>query len=184
MTSLPHLDKLETYDGVIEDLDPQAILNRFPAGFQLVFIDAEHTNEAVFSDFLHAYRLAADDSVIMLHDSWMMGSGLKNIICHLEFCGIRFFFRRIRDSVSAFFLGGYANLDRLSNEVHPDPFDQEAYFREINNTLWVSRKEEYTRDLPASVLLKQLNSLPASALVKNLAERGFSRIQKPRQSST
>ena len=98
------LNKLETYDGVIGDLNPSEIRKKWPVGFHLCFIDAEHTNEAVFSDFLHTLQLAAPNSVIMLHDSWMMSAGIQNIISHLQNAKKQFLFSRIKDSVTAFFL--------------------------------------------------------------------------------
>jgi hypothetical protein len=144
--------KLETYDGMIDELDPQIIQKKYPAGFHLCFIDAEHTNEAVFSDFMYTYQLAASDSVIMLHDSWMLGSGIKNIICYLQFIKAPFYFRQIKDTVTAFFLGSYANQDHLPMTICSVPFDQEGYFKEINNSLWSYREET----ISGRTLVKQL----------------------------
>jgi hypothetical protein len=152
-----YLNKVSTHDGVIDDLDPQLILKDYSIGFQLCFIDAEHTNEAVFSDFLHTHRLSSPDSVILLHDSWMLGSGIRNIISHLTFLKVPFFFRHLQGSVTAFFLGKYANPDQLPRSIHPGHFDQVAYFTEISNYLWSRREQEYIRNLSTSALLKVLS---------------------------
>lgn len=148
--------KLETYDGIIDDLNPQIIQKQYPEGFHLCFLDAEHTNEAVFSDFIYTYRLAASDSVIMLHDSWMIGSGIKNIIFYLQFIKVPFYFRQIKDTVTAFFLGSYANQDHLPETIRSVPFDQEAYFKEINDIIWNQREIEVIKSVSIRTLIKQL----------------------------
>ncbi len=148
------LHKLETHDGVVGDLDPQLVLESYPSGFHLCFIDAEHTNEAVFSDFLHTYKLAASNSIIMLHDSWLLGAGIQNIMCYLNSNNTPFYFCKIKDSVSAFFLGNYANQDQLPQEIRSVPFNKDDYFREINGALWNNRKLHIINSLSIKTLLK------------------------------
>jgi methyltransferase family protein len=56
----------------------------------LVLIDAEHTNTAVFSDFLHIYRLCGPDTVYAFHDANLVYSGLQNIEMFLTYSGVAF----------------------------------------------------------------------------------------------
>jgi hypothetical protein len=56
----------------------------------LVLIDAEHTNVAVFSDFLHIYRLCGPDTVYVFHDANLVFSGLQNIETFLRYSGVAF----------------------------------------------------------------------------------------------
>lgn len=150
------LDKLETLDGVIEDIDVKATQEKYSSGFQLCFIDAEHTNEAVFSDFLHTLRLSGPDTIVMLHDSWMLGSGIMNIICYLRFIGTPFYFRRVEDSVTAFFLGQYSDPRRLPRAIQDTAFIQEDYFKEANKALWDSRSKQMLRALPLKAIMHEL----------------------------
>jgi hypothetical protein len=47
--------------------------------FDLVFIDAEHTNQAVFYDALKCYESMKNDSIIMMHDDWIVYKGIEDI---------------------------------------------------------------------------------------------------------
>jgi len=161
--------KLETFDGVIEDIDAEAVKTKYLTGFQLCFIDAEHTNEAVFSDFLHTLKLSGPNTIIMLHDSWMLGSGIRNIICYLRFTGTPFYFRRIEDSVTAFFLGRYSDPERLPPAIQSRPFVSEEYFREANVALWDGRTKEMLRALPFKTLINELT--------RRVKKKVFSRIR-------
>jgi hypothetical protein len=56
----------------------------------LVMIGAEHTNEAVFSDFLHLYRFCHPSTIYVFHDAGLIFSGLKNIEMFLRYTGVVF----------------------------------------------------------------------------------------------
>jgi len=56
----------------------------------LVLIDAEHTNIAVFSDFLNIYRLCGPNTVYAFHDANLVYSGLQNIEMFLRYSGVTF----------------------------------------------------------------------------------------------
>lgn len=158
------LVKLETHDGVVRDLDPQMTREQYAPGFHLCFIDAEHTNEAVFSDFLHTWKLAAPDAVIMLHDSWMLAAGIQNIICFLENNNTPFHFSPVKDSVSAFFLGKYAALHQLPSFIRSVSARPDAYFQECNHRLWNIRRRQVIKGLGTKELLKALTKKVMSTL--------------------
>jgi len=56
----------------------------------LILIDAEHTNAAVFSDFLSIYRLCQPAAMYAFHDANLIYSGLQNIETFLRHVGIDF----------------------------------------------------------------------------------------------
>ncbi|WCA57762.1 class I SAM-dependent methyltransferase [Agrobacterium tumefaciens] len=67
-------EKLKTFDGSI---------NALPLSerrFDLAFIDAEHTDEAVFRDFVYLLDHMKRDSIVMFHDSSLTAKGIANII--------------------------------------------------------------------------------------------------------
>jgi predicted O-methyltransferase YrrM len=66
------IDKLIAIDGTVDDI-PKDFL------FDLVFIDAEHTNQAVFYDTLKCYESMKNDSIIMMHDDWIVYKGIEDI---------------------------------------------------------------------------------------------------------
>jgi cobalamin biosynthesis Co2+ chelatase CbiK len=150
------LQKLETYDGVVDDLNAQSIFEKYPSKFHLCFIDAEHTNNAIFSDFLNVYRLVAPDSIIMLHDSWMLTDGIQNIICYLESQSTPFYFCQVRDSVTAFFLGKYSEPGQLPQYIRFPSFDRGNYFQKCKKRLWQIRKEEIIKNLKIDEIAQSL----------------------------
>ena len=56
----------------------------------LVLIDAEHTNVAVFSDFLSIYPLCHPATIYTFHDANLIYSGLQNIERFLRYAGVAF----------------------------------------------------------------------------------------------
>lgn len=61
--------KLETFDGSVENLPLSQ------SKFDLGFIDAEHTDEAVFRDFVYLLEHMKRDCVVMFHDSSLTAKG-------------------------------------------------------------------------------------------------------------
>ena len=74
------LSKLKTFDCSAGTVDPNSIRVR-PS---LCFIDAEHTDEAVISDFQACRKFTGSRSVYCFHDSWVLYRGLSTIIASLE----------------------------------------------------------------------------------------------------
>jgi hypothetical protein len=97
----PRLDtsKLTTFDGMARDCTFGNEL------YELAFIDAEHTDEAVFADFLAVYPHLAIGAVCAFHDSNLTTAGLENIVEFLRYARRLNWFAVFRDSsVSAVFL--------------------------------------------------------------------------------
>jgi hypothetical protein len=69
------LDKLKTFECDASEIDERQILEK--ADFS--FIDAEHTNRAVYSDFEFCLRVCHSDGIIALHDTNIIYGGLGKI---------------------------------------------------------------------------------------------------------
>jgi hypothetical protein len=81
-----YLAKLRTFDMDASELTTRDI----PEQPDLVLIDAEHTNAAVFRDFLHLYRLCHASTLYTFHDASLLLDGLQNIEMFLRYNRIAF----------------------------------------------------------------------------------------------
>ncbi len=73
------LKKLRTFEGSAAECDFQA------QKFQVAFIDAEHTDEAVFDDFLALFDHLEKHAVCIFHDAPFVLSGLENLRSFLRY---------------------------------------------------------------------------------------------------
>jgi len=80
------LAKLQTFDMDASTLTASQI-QEIP---DLVLIDAEHTNTAVFRDFLNLYRYCGPSTVFAFHDANLIMSGLQNIEALLHYNSVAF----------------------------------------------------------------------------------------------
>jgi hypothetical protein len=70
------VDKLITIDGTVDDIPKDTM-------FDLVFVDAEHTNQAVYYDAVKCLESMKKDAVIMFHDDWIIYKGIESFEQHL-----------------------------------------------------------------------------------------------------
>lgn len=70
------VEKLITIDGTVDDIPVDT-------RFDLVFVDAEHTNQAVLYDGKQCLNAVKQDAVIMFHDDWIVYKGLEQLEQHL-----------------------------------------------------------------------------------------------------
>ena len=78
--------KLTTCDADVSELKSSHI----PTKVHFALIDAEHTNVAVFRDFLGTMQFLAESFVVAFHDANLLCDGLQNIECFLQHQGIKF----------------------------------------------------------------------------------------------
>lgn len=71
------IDKLICVDGTVDDV---------PADykFDLIFIDGEHTNTAVFHDAITSLNHLEDSAIMLFHDDWIVYKGIEKIKNHLD----------------------------------------------------------------------------------------------------
>ncbi len=93
------MSKLSTFDGLARDYDFG------DDRYELAFIDAEHTDEAVFADFLSIYNHLTAGAAIAFHDSNLVTAGLENVLTFIRYARRTSWFAVLRgSSVSAILL--------------------------------------------------------------------------------
>jgi Methyltransferase domain len=80
------LARLRCFDTDLEQLPFWRVGQRA----RLAFIDAEHTNQAVFRDWLNVSRFMAADSIVAFHDANLIFDALENIQAMLKHQAICF----------------------------------------------------------------------------------------------
>lgn len=76
----PDLDKITTIDGDSRDLDPSVVAEPI----QLCFIDGEHTDGQVVSDFQFCLETLDTDGAIIFHDAQITYNGIATCIERLK----------------------------------------------------------------------------------------------------
>lgn len=96
------MDKLKTFDMKAADVT-RALLTPAPS---LIFVDAEHTDDAVFEDFLWALEVVQRNGWIAFHDAHLVCGGIKRVVAHLKSSGVPYSAGRVvESSVFAIALG-------------------------------------------------------------------------------
>jgi hypothetical protein len=98
------IEKLEVFDGSVSDYSGGS------SGFDLLFIDGEHTDWACFRDFIYGIQLMKKDAIIAFHDSRLIWKSLKIIQEYLNSTDAKYKFLKVRGSkMSCVLLGSYAS---------------------------------------------------------------------------
>ena len=103
------VDKIETFDSDASELNQ----GQFSPKPNFCFIDGEHTNRAVLSDFLFCLSVCAPDAVIALHDANIIFGGLAQIKRRLRDRRWRGYL--LPDNVYVFLLD--RAIDRFGSEI-------------------------------------------------------------------
>ena len=98
------LARLRTFDTDISNLP----FWRVGIKARLSFIDAEHTNQAVFRDWLNVSRFMERDSIVAFHDANLIFDGLENIQSMLRHQGACFSAYYLPDTIFVLALGAMA----------------------------------------------------------------------------
>jgi hypothetical protein len=122
--------KLQTFDLDASELTPDHITH----ACDLIFIDAEHTNKAVFKDFLNVWRFAKESSVVALHDAQYVFDALSNIDALLAHQKVKHRSFVIPDSVFVVLLGDFVDL--ASSVLSRFSLDKETFFADAKRNLW------------------------------------------------
>lgn len=97
-----NMQKLKTYD-----MDTARFVQQYNVRPNLVFLDAEHTNRAVFQDFLNLAPRFREDMIFAFHDSNLIFDALTNIKAMLRYEGVEFGAGYLPDVVFAIAFGKY-----------------------------------------------------------------------------
>jgi hypothetical protein len=132
-----NMEKLRTYD-----MDTAAFAKRFSPSAtyikeenmtilpNLIFLDAEHTNKAVFQDFLNLRLVLAEDAIFAFHDSNLIFDALTNIKAMLRYECVEFGSGYLKDVVFAIAFGKY--IEPMS---HLKFWPEEEYIQAARITL-------------------------------------------------
>lgn len=122
------LEIIKTFDCDASELDPAQFIPK-P---DFCFIDGEHTNRAVVSDFSFCLGVSAPDSVIALHDANIIFGGLSLIKRRLR--DRRWQGYLLPDNVYVFLLE--RAIDRFGSEVRQFSLPQASYFLRAKWTMF------------------------------------------------
>ena len=129
------------------ELDVSSVrLDQVGSNVRVSLIDAIHTNDAVFRDFLAVYKLTAKDLLIAFHDSVLLVDACRNIEAFLKYSNIHHHVFYLPDQVFLVALGTL--VERSIPEFRPIAFDPEKFY---------SSSKEFARDLIARALSTDLD---------------------------
>lgn len=142
--AFPSVDgnKIRTYDCDACEVDAEEISEK-P---DLCFIDGEHTNKAVFSDFEFCLKAGRRDAIVAFHDTCFIHKGIVNIKKYLTGRSIRYRGFMLEGSVYAILLNDA--VDRYSEAIEPFSKSESDYFREASKTLLRMRLRNRIRRYP------------------------------------
>jgi methyltransferase family protein len=93
--------KVACFESDAREIDPAGLPDR-P---DLCFIDGEHTQSAVLSDFDFCLRACSPRAVLYFHDDWLIFPALAEILRRLEVRGLPFTAFKLRGTTFAIALG-------------------------------------------------------------------------------
>lgn len=127
--SLSGLQKLTTFDSDASKVSPAAIGRKI----DLAMIDGEHTNTAVFSDFLSILPCLSENAVVVFHDVNLISDGFKNIDMFLSYMGVSHRLFLLADVVGIIALRG--SIGPASEFFGPHALDEAAFIRQAKISL-------------------------------------------------
>jgi Methyltransferase domain len=117
LSEVAPVDKISTIDGDTRSISPANIEEKM----QLCFIDGEHTDEAVLSDFKFCLEVLDKSGAILFHDAPITYNGIAACVEHLKKSDIKFHAYSLPDIVFAVEIGDFpmhknpAIFERLTN---------------------------------------------------------------------
>ena len=132
-------NKIINIDCDAREIDPVIIAEK-P---NICFIDGEHTNEAVFSDFMFCIKVSLPHAIIAFHDAGVIFKGIKKIKNYLQNNSINF---------QGFILGGSVYVILLNEavidyagQIKPFAQNESDYFKRALRALWKIRLKNRLR---------------------------------------
>jgi len=123
--AFPSIDnsKIINFDNDASDVDPSEIIEK-P---NLCFIDGEHTNQAVFTDFKFCLQVSHANAIIAFHDTCFIFKGIETIKEHLSSNSIKFRGFILGGSVYTILLNEAINY--YADKIEPLSINESEYFR-------------------------------------------------------
>ena len=131
------IEKITTINGDTRQINPSEIKDKF----SLCFIDGEHTDGAVLSDFKFCLNVLEGNGAIIFHDASITYNGIADCIKYLQENSIKFRAYSLPDIVFAIEIGEFplhrnkAILDRLTNnyQSYISSLQSNDYYRQFAN---------------------------------------------------
>ena len=102
-----NMEKLIIFDNDAAEIDP-ALISEKP---DLCFIDAEHTDVAVESDFNFCRKVLNKDGIILFHDAFVVRDGIRRIMNRLKVGGVNIQGYHLNSSIYAIVFGEHPLLE-------------------------------------------------------------------------
>lgn len=122
-------NKIRTYDSDASEIKTEEITE----APDFCFIDGEHTNKAVFSDFRFCLEVSHQDAITVFHDACFVFKGINRIKSYLSGRAIRFKGFMLDDSIYVILLNQAA--DFYSETIAPFSKNESDYFKEARKML-------------------------------------------------
>lgn len=100
----------------------------------MVLIDAEHTNRAVFRDFLSVYPCVAPDAIVTFHDSNLIFDALSNIEAFLDHAQVTYRAFFLPEVVYALAFG--AAIEPAEKAFASRAFEPDGFIRDARRFLY------------------------------------------------
>ncbi|HEY0659327.1 MAG TPA: class I SAM-dependent methyltransferase [Pyrinomonadaceae bacterium] len=129
--------KITTIDGDTREINSSDVKDKIA----LCFIDGEHTDEAVLSDFRFCLNVLAENGAIIFHDASVTYNGIAVCIKYLQEKSIKFRAYNLPDIVFVIEIGDFplhqnkAILERLTNNYQSYIYSLQSndYYRQFAN---------------------------------------------------
>ena len=129
-----NVGKIATIDGETSGIDPERVGEKV----HLCFIDGEHTDTAVMSDFKFCLRALRGVGAVMFHDAQIVYNGIQDCLDLLERDGVRYNAYALPNAVFAIEVGDFP--------VHRHPKVQELLLRNHRAYLYsLQENDRYRR---------------------------------------
>ncbi|MBA2737255.1 MAG: class I SAM-dependent methyltransferase [Pyrinomonadaceae bacterium] len=131
------IGKITTINGDTRQINSSEIEDKI----SLCFIDGEHTDAAVLSDFRFCLNVLAENGAIIFHDASITYNGISNCIRHLQDNSIKFRAYNLPDILFVIEIGDFplhqnkAILERLTNNYQSYIYSLQSndYYRQFAN---------------------------------------------------
>jgi hypothetical protein len=109
LSTVSPTDKITTIEGSTAEIDPSMIDEKA----DLCFIDGEHTDAAVLSDFKFCLWAMAENAAIVFHDATVTYNGISNCVKYLDENGVKFLSYNLPNIIFVIEIGDFP--------LHQDP---------------------------------------------------------------
>lgn len=132
------LEKLITFDTEASKV-PAAMLVPAPA---LIFIDAEHTDRAVWADYCWAREVISSQGCIAFHDAHLVCGGIRRVLGDLKRQGDEFAAGQFTGS-SVFVIALGEGARRRLTSIDLSMVEPELFFKNANRLRWKERFDHW-----------------------------------------